>query len=168
MKSLMCLLLLFASLAIGAGVGVACTCVPPPSPSEELEHAAAVFSGKVVQIKRHKPTEDIFGGVEVVFRVDKAWKGVGRRTVSVFTSSQTAACGYGFSKGHTYLVYASGNSRGRLSTSICSRTKRLKDAREDLDELGAGKKIAKDRVTEPLSKMVTRNPDSAVLSHESN
>jgi hypothetical protein len=73
--------------------------------------------------------------------VDRAWKGVNKGTARVFTSSQSAACGYRFSKGHTYLVYASGNSRGRLSTNICSRTKRLKDAREDLDQLGAGKKL---------------------------
>jgi hypothetical protein len=141
MKGLMLLLIFIGTFTIGASVAVACTCVPPPSPTEAREDAAAVFSGKVVQIKRHKPAEDIFGGVEVVFRINQAWKGVGNRTVSVFTSSQSAACGYSFSKGHTYLVYASANSRGRLSTSICSRTKRLKNAREDLDALGAGKKL---------------------------
>jgi hypothetical protein len=134
-------LIFVATFTIGAGVGLACTCVPPPAPTAALEDAAAVFSGKVVQIKKHKPAGDIFSAVEVVFRVDEAWKGVGKKTVTVFTSSQSAACGYGFSKGHTYLVYASGNSRGRLSTSICSRTKRLKDAREDLDALGAGRKL---------------------------
>jgi hypothetical protein len=141
MKSLMLLLIFIGTFTVGARVALACTCVPPPSPTEAREDAAAVFSGKVVQIKRHKPAEDIFGGVEVVFRVDRAWKGVNKGTARVFTSSQSAACGYRFSKGHTYLVYASGNSRGRLSTSICSRTKRLKDAREDLDALAAGKKL---------------------------
>ena len=141
MKRLMLSLFFVGTFTFGASVALACTCVPPPSPTEALEEATAVFSGKVVQIKRHKPSEDIFGGVEVVFRVDQKWKGVGNRTVSVFTSSQSAACGYSFSKDQTYLIYASGNSRGRLSTSICSRTKRLKDAREDLNQLGAGKKL---------------------------
>ena len=141
MKSLMRSLFFIGTFTIGTGVGLACTCVPPPAPTEALEEAAAVFSGKVVQIKSHKPVGDIFGGVEVVFRVNRAWKGINKSTARVFTSSQSAACGYSFSKGHTYLVYASGNSRGRLSTSICSRTKRLKDAREDLNQLGAGKKL---------------------------
>lgn len=139
MKRLILSLCFVATFVLVAEVAFACTCVPPRSPAEERERAAAVFSGKVLQIKRHKSAEDIFGGVEVVFRVDKAWKGARNRTVSVFTSSQSAACGYSFSKGHTYLVYASANSGGRLSTSICSRTKRLKDAREDLDELGNGR-----------------------------
>ena len=141
MKSLISLLFFLGIFAIGAGVGLACTCVPPPAPAEALGEAAAVFSGKVIQIKKHKPAEDIFGGVEVVFRVNRAWKGIDKSTARVFTSSQSAACGYNFSKGETYMVYAAGNSHGRLSTSICSRTKRLKDAREDLDALGAGKKL---------------------------
>ena len=77
--------------------------------------------------------------MEVIFEVKKAWKGVNEKTISIFTSSQSAACGYGFKTGHTYLVYAHGNDEGRLATSICSRTRRLKDAREDLEELGAVK-----------------------------
>jgi hypothetical protein len=140
MKRLMLALFFVGTSILSAEAAHACTCVPPQSPGAERERAAAVFSGKVLQVKRHKSAEDIFGGVEVVFRVDKAWKGAGKRTVSVFTSSQSAACGYSFTKGHTYLVYASANSEGRLSTSICSRTRRLKDAREDLDELETGKR----------------------------
>ena len=139
MKRLMLSLFFIATSIVGAEVAHGCTCVPPQSPAEERERAAAVFSGKVNQIKKTKAADDIFGGVEVVFRVDKAWKGARKRTVSVFTSSQSAACGYSFSNGLTYLVYASADSSGRLSTNICSRTKRLKDAREDLDELGTGK-----------------------------
>ena len=143
MKSLISVLIFGACLTVGARVALACTCVPSAGPGEALEQAAAVFSGTVVQIKRHKPADDIFSAVEVVFRVGQMWKGVGNRTISVFTGSHSAACGYGFSKGRTYLVYAAGNSRGRLSTSICSRTKRLKDAREDLNQLGAGKMFPK-------------------------
>jgi len=142
MKSQVFSLLLIASLTFGAEAGLACTCAPPKSPARELERSTAVFSGKVLEVKRHKRTGDIFGGVEAVFRVERAWKGVESRTVSVFTSAQSAACGYGFKEGSSYLVYAHGNAESKLSTSICSRTRRLKDAREDLDELGAGGAIA--------------------------
>lgn len=144
MKILMRSLVLAASLMFGADTGLACTCAPAKSAAQELERSTAVFSGKVLEIKRHKQAEDIFAQVEVVFRVEKVWKGVERRTVSVFTSSWSAACGYGFKGGRTYLVYAYGNAEGRLSTSICSRTRRLKNAREDLGELGAGRDIAED------------------------
>jgi hypothetical protein len=142
MKTLMRCLLLAASLAFGTETGLACTCAPSKGPAGDLELAAAVFSGKVVEIRRHKRSEDIFASVEVVLRVERVWKGVGGTTVSVFTASHSASCGYGFKGGRTYLVYAHKDAEGRLSTGICSRTRRLKDAGEDLKELGAGRQIA--------------------------
>jgi Tissue inhibitor of metalloproteinase len=142
MKTLIVSLLLVVSLMFSTDTSLACTCAPAKSAAQELERSTAVFSGKVVEIKRHKQAKDIFARVEVVFRVEKSWKGVERRTVSVFTSSQSSACGYGFKEDRTYLVYAHGDAEGRLSTSICSRTRRLKDAGEDLEELGAGSNIA--------------------------
>lgn len=122
-------------LLVGVKSSLACTCAPPQSASQELKRATAVFSGKVVEIKRHKQSSDFFAGVEVVFEVDKVWKGVNDQRVSVFTSSQSAACGYGFKEGRAYLVYAYGGADERLKTGICSRTRRLKDARKDSEEL---------------------------------
>ncbi len=52
MKSLMLSLLFVGTFTVSAGLGLACTCAPPPAPTEALEEAAAVFSGKVVQIKK--------------------------------------------------------------------------------------------------------------------
>ena len=135
MKTLMSLLLLVAFLWLGAETASACSCAPARSAADELERSTAVFSGKVVEIRSRKQSGNIFRGVEVVFRVEKAWKGVKGRTVSVFTASHGAACGYGFTQGRTYLVYAYGAADGWLSTNICSRTRRLKDAREDVNEL---------------------------------
>ena len=136
MKTLMLCLLLAASLAFGAEAGLACTCVPPKGPAEEFELAAAVFSGKVVEVRKHRRGGDMFAGVEAVMRVQRVWKGVRAETVSVFTASHSAACGYGFKEGRTYLVYAYKDAQGRLSTGICGRTRRLKNAGEDLKELG--------------------------------
>lgn len=144
MKSLLFSLLLIVSLMFAAEAGFACSCAPPRSAAEELERAAAVFSGKVVEIKKHKQAENIFTAVEVIFRVERSWKGAEGETVSVFTSGWSAACGYGFKGGRTYLVYAHRDAEGRLSTSTCSRTRRLKDAREDLEEMGAGREMAED------------------------
>jgi hypothetical protein len=80
--------------------------------------------------------------VEAVFEVERTWKGVEKNTISVSTSSQSSACGYGFKKGEAYLVYASKDGEGRLITSICSRTRRMKEAGEDLKEIGEGKEVA--------------------------
>ena len=122
--------------------GLACSCMPPGKPSEEMKESAAVFSGRVVEIRRNQRTDDFFARVEAVIEVERVWKGVEKATVSVFTSSDSAACGYGFKEGETYLVYASGDKEGRLLTTICTRTRRMKDAGEDLKELGPGKEIA--------------------------
>ncbi|HEY9283959.1 MAG TPA: hypothetical protein VIP46_10950 [Pyrinomonadaceae bacterium] len=142
MKTLMLCLLLAATLAFGAEAVLACTCAPSKGPAEELELTAAVFSGKVVEIRKHGQGADMFARVEAVLRVERVWKGVEGPTVSVFTSSHSAACGYGFKEGRTYLVYAHKNAEGRLSAGICGRTRRLKDAGEDLKTLGPGREMA--------------------------
>lgn len=145
MRSIKLGLMAIVFLLLSIEVGYACSCTPPPPASESLRQAGAVFSGRVLQVRRVKSAGDEQGGlfqVEVVFAVDTSWKGARQRVISVFTASQSAACGYNFTRGRTYLVYAA-DSQGKLSTTICSRTKRLRDAREDLRELGAGKRTGR-------------------------
>jgi len=117
----------------------ACSCVPPPPPKQALAKSAAVFAGKVTDVKR-----DGFQ-LRVTFEVSKAWKGTKGKTVEVTTATESAACGYGFKKGTSYLVYcyapkAKGKKATVLSTNICTRTKTLASAKGDLKELGPGKK----------------------------
>ena len=138
MKKLL-FLLSTAILVLTADTALACTCAPPQSAANELNRATAVFVGKVVKIKQHNKAAGTFATVEAVFKVARVWKGVDEKTVSVFTSSMSSACGYGFKKGITYLVYSYANEEGKLSTSICSRTSRFTDWHEDMDELGPGK-----------------------------
>lgn len=135
MRNFKFFLIACAFMLAGVESSLACTCAPSKSASEELERATAVFAGKVIEIKRHKQSSDLSARVEAVFEVEKVWKGVNEKRVSIFTSSWSTACGYGFKEDRTYLVYAYGNAEARLSTSICARTRRLKDAREDLREL---------------------------------
>jgi hypothetical protein len=131
-----------AFMLLGASDGLACSCAGPADVLQALEQATAVFSGRVVDVIKHKPDrtrpQSWFTGVETVLEVKTVWKRVDKRVVSVFTSDQQSACGYRFRKGRTYLVYAHRNEEGKLVTSICTRTKRLKDAEEDLSKLGPG------------------------------
>src|SRR5690606_22193376 len=53
------------------------------------------------------------------------------------TNSSSAACGYTFEKNTSYLVYAR-ESEGRLHVSLCSRTRPMAEAADDLVVLGAG------------------------------
>ncbi len=55
---------------------------------------------------------------------------------TVLTASQSATCGYNFKVGATYLIYARDADCGScFSTHMCTRTRLLEDAAEDLDEL---------------------------------
>ena len=121
-----------------------CSCIVPGTPSEELEKSAAVFTGKVLSIEKNQrlkipvvssddPT-DIARKLKVNFQVDRVWKGYASETMSLGTAQYGASCGFTFVEGGEYLVY----SRDGATVSLCSRTKLISDAQEDLDALGAG------------------------------
>jgi hypothetical protein len=122
---------------LATSYALACSCMAPPPPAQAMEKAAAVFSGKVTAIKAEGH------GKSVMIKVDQSWKGVETETVTVHTSSDSASCGFAFKEGTDYLVYAFAkdeNDKG-LSTNLCTRTKSLASAKEDLDALGEGKKV---------------------------
>lgn len=145
-------LLSIAILVFSADTALGCTCAPPQSAANELKRAAAVFSGKVVKVKRHNEAAGVFATVEAVFKVKQVWKGVEEENIRVFTSSISSACGYGFKKGSTYLVYAYADEHGKLSTSICSRTARFEDRHEDFEELGPAKVISKSSLSTKIRR----------------
>jgi hypothetical protein len=119
---------------LGNSLAWACSCAPPPPPKLAMEASSAVFSGKVVSIE----TEGEFEKA-VTLEVGDVWKGVEAKKVTIYTAKDGAACGVDFKEGTKYLVYATllkrGDSKG-LSTNLCSRTKPLADAKEDIDALG--------------------------------
>ena len=139
---------LFALLLLGYDVASACTCLPPPSPAEALNSAQAIFAGEVT-LSRERPATPVRNRrgrvvgykrswtLEVRFRVSRVWKGEIGSTATIDAPTHHMPCAHGFDKGERYLVYAYG-AGAKLSAGICSRTKRLKDAQEDLRALGAG------------------------------
>jgi hypothetical protein len=113
----------------------ACSCIAPPPPKEALAAASAVFSGKVTAVAAAGDHEKA-----VTIEIKATWKGVEKKKeVVVYTANDGAACGFGFEKGKSYLVYANLLKRGDdkvLSTSICTRTAGLEAAAKDVKELG--------------------------------
>jgi hypothetical protein len=106
---------------------LACDCAWPGSPREELQRKDAVFSGEVI-------SRD-FISAKVEFKVEKFWKGPRAKEISLkYIGSD---CTYPFVVGKKYLVYAFGKEI--LETDICTRTKELDKASDDLKELGEGK-----------------------------
>lgn len=134
---LFCLLL--ASMVVGSATqALACSCMIPGSPAAEMSNATAVFAGVVTDVE--SSAGGVFRGddpVTVTFEVTQVWKGPRRQTLTVTTASDSAACGYNFTLGQAYLVYAHGDA-DELSVSLCSRTAPLANAWEDLYALGEG------------------------------
>jgi hypothetical protein len=124
----------FSLMTLASSPAQACSCLPPPAPKVALEKAAAVFVGKVITIEEKDGRRK-----EVKILVSKFWKGVTGDSVVVTTAIVSAACGFPFEMNKEYLVYASSiEVQKHLNTSLCTRTKKLEAAGEDLAELGEG------------------------------
>jgi len=132
MRWFVLLVLGIASLA-QASEARACSCMKL-TPAEGLSSSNVVFSGEVTQIEKNEATR--FGGLEVTLRVKEVWKGAPAEEIKVHTAGNSAACGYPFTVGTTYLVYALNDEADPMRVSLCSRTAPIENAKEDLDFLG--------------------------------
>ncbi len=136
--STLALALVIALLFINAPPARACSCVMPGAPRDELGQSSAVFTGTVSSIRSALLP---FGtGKTVTFAVDKTWKGVTDKRLIVATAKDSAECGFPFTTGGQYLVYARNEGGQSLSASLCSRTKELAQAADDLTALGTPEK----------------------------
>lgn len=120
------------------------------SPAEGLSSSYAVFSGTVANVEPNESTK--FGGLTVTLQVAKVWKGDIGDEVQVHTAGNSAACGYSFAKGETYLVYATRDEADPMRVSLCSRTAPVSKAGEDLEFLGEPAKQFDDASTRKKSK----------------
>jgi hypothetical protein len=107
----------------------ACMCVEVP-PANALAEHDAVFEGRVISVERRDG--QLIAELEVV----QHWKGMERERASVRTAESSAACGVSFEVDTSWLIYAD-REGDVLSTGICSRTRRIEDAEEDIAALGA-------------------------------
>ena len=101
---------------------------------EELQNSAAVFVGKVIEVKKVKITPAYRGdfdyNYEIKFEVETSWK---KDTPKEIIVTDGGGCILGFKKDEKYLVYASPYKKV-LWASYCSRTRKFTDADEDLKE----------------------------------
>ena len=94
--------------------------------------SSAVFSGKVIEINKNSSSHT----KTVKFDVERTWKGVSEKQVTVITGSDDGNCGYPFMMNETYLVYSYGEDS--LYTSSCGRNTLFENAYDDLRTLGNG------------------------------
>lgn len=100
-------------------------------------YEGSVFTGTVQNVLENNNTN---GASErpVTFEIIDNFKNATGKTVTVYTSISSSSCGYNFSTGQQYLVYAS-NVNGKLSTGLCSGNKPLSQASYEVDHLKAAK-----------------------------
>jgi hypothetical protein len=135
-----------AALAI-SGAAFACSCEQPTA-EKAYARSSSVFAGTVVDVD--KPFWawlglSSSGGYNVTFEVTKRWKGAAATTETVRTRLTGEACGYPFQQGGAYLVYVAPGPAEDLQTGMCSGTRDLAGAEEDvrvLDGLAAGEQAA--------------------------
>ena len=122
----------------------ACSCPPSGPPCESVFQADAIFAGTVRSIAA-LPEDDLpplppgSSRIPRTLRVEfvdvQTYRG-NQSIVSVLTPDSGASCGYQFKQGQRYLVYGTRQADGKeLVTGICTRTRLLADAAEDLQFL---------------------------------
>ena len=143
--------LLGAGLIMAPGPAYACSCVENPPPGEALEMSAAVFAGRVISLKLHERPDGTWSTVDPVtveFEISRVWKGHDYQTTYLTTARSGASCGFTFDEGEEYLVY----SHNAATVSLCSRTRSMAEAEEDLQALGEG--------SSPETELSARSPRS--------
>ncbi len=124
-------------VALSTGPVMACTCAAPAAAVAGLERSVAVFRGKVAGI--HRPFWHRLGITKsdsyvVSFEVVKQWKGSPARKIDVVTRLTGEACGFPFEENQEYLVYVVREPKD-LQTGICTGTKSVNDAGEEMRQL---------------------------------
>lgn len=129
------------------GEAIACSCAPDAGDARTavtaaLERADMVFVGRIEsqeeigRKERSEWSEFIFQRTQ--FYVVDSWKGEKAIRVYVESNVTCCMCGFDFPRSGELLIYAFGpNENGYYATSICTRTKPLEAAKEDIDILNS-------------------------------
>lgn len=112
---------------------------------DEFKYSDTVFVGKVVNTKKildskntDKTTDIDYYDFQVTFEVKTAWKNDLNETITI---TNTGSDKSDFEIGESYLVYARVRYKDeivlRAHTGCCTNTKRLNEAKKDLQEFEA-------------------------------
>jgi hypothetical protein len=134
---------LFATLVafVGASAVSACSCNLdfPTRPCEGFKKLDAVFVGHVTKIEglpENASPQDV-REFKYRFAVDEAISGIKVAGVEVYSSLGNGDCGFRFDLGESYIVFSWRSEGGNLVTSICTKTRELKNAPALLPQMRA-------------------------------
>ena len=112
----------------------ACSCAPASSSCDEYKAAPAVFITLVTDIDPVVKGRPEMPYVHLV--VEHAFKGITETKLKMRQGSSGGDCSFVFEKQERYLIYAwYDNETKQLHTNICTRSRPLKYAADDLDYL---------------------------------
>jgi len=122
------------ALTVFAPDAGACSCEASGPPCQNAFQVDAVFVGTVRSMSTIATTVDSpYVRRLVVFAIERGFRGADGPTADVTTGIGGGDCGYEFKIGLRYVVYAFRSTSGSgLSTGICSRTRPVSHAAEDL------------------------------------
>ncbi len=141
MKNYFCsFIFILVLIQFSASDAYACSCAGESLPCQSYWTTTAVFIGRTISVSpTYEEENKVFNfdlkQNERVFRfaVDRPFKGITEDHVEVVTSIGGGSCGYYFTPGKQYLVYAGFDPKtGQYHTSICTRTRSIDDANADL------------------------------------
>ena len=146
---------LLAVLAIFVFIQTAhpCMCLYPGF-DEQVEKSSLIFTGKVKLIEPAGNNQN-----RVQFDLIKVFKGAPGKVLEIKTAETTDACGYSFEIGKQYLVYA---TEKQFEVNLCSRTRFITDASEDLMKLehGSPKPSPRDPFVEMTGDQISSHTSS--------
>ncbi len=135
------LALMPAALLLVPSEAAACSCMMPKDPVTSARDVDVVFEGKLLGIESPAPKgPHDFPTKVFTFEVVRTFKGQLDAQVKVVTADNSAACGRDYGKpGDAWLIYARIDDQGQLNDNLCSRTRDMAHAAEDIEQLEANK-----------------------------
>jgi hypothetical protein len=133
--------ILFGAICLlgGSKIALGCTCDLPQKAkslkqqvAEARAKSSVIFVGEVVEVM----SDPQLFHVKVKFKVERSWKQAKVTVLTIRTGRGNGDCGYHFTTGERYVVYAFGSNESELETNICQRTRSLADAKDDIRLLG--------------------------------
>ncbi|HMS38856.1 MAG TPA: hypothetical protein PKE69_01425 [Pyrinomonadaceae bacterium] len=125
--------IVFIFILIGFQQIFACSCMQTPNPPcRSYGNTPVIFDGIVTEFAPIENNQNGSQNRRAKFKIENIYKGNLKKEVEIFTGDGGSDCGFPFTVGERYLVYAYGDET-YLSTSYCSRTELLEKAKEDLD-----------------------------------
>jgi hypothetical protein len=123
---------MIAITAPTASESYACSCVPSGPPCQEAWSVDVIFAGTVLSIEpiERETRPGTFQPQLVKFSLERTFLGASLAEAEIVTNPGNT-CDYRFYRGGKYLVYAR-KIGSRLFASICSRTRSMDEAKEDV------------------------------------